>query len=74
VDAFGFLDPNLVVRGVHLIPAFYHGRTEEYLAPSIARPLSDEDTDWVYFYIAMYVYFSPHIPSFSHLWIKVLRS
>ena len=29
--AFGFLDPSRVIRGVHLIPAFAHGRTDRLL-------------------------------------------
>ena len=49
---FGFLDPQEVIRGVHLIPAFHYGRTREMLAPSrIARPDSDQDEDWKYFYV-----------------------
>ncbi|KII83442.1 hypothetical protein PLICRDRAFT_677051, partial [Plicaturopsis crispa FD-325 SS-3] len=28
--AFGFVNPALVVRGAHLIPAFHHGRTAEF--------------------------------------------
>ncbi|KAI6148981.1 hypothetical protein EDD17DRAFT_1493495, partial [Pisolithus thermaeus] len=34
LDAFGFLDPDLVICGVHLIPAFSLGQTTEYLGPS----------------------------------------
>ena len=73
VDAFGFLDPNLVVRGVHLIPAFHHSRNNQLLVPSIVRPPSDKDTDWFYYYVAMYVYIPLHILSLSHLLMKVLR-
>jgi len=29
--AFGFLDPDQIIRGVHLIPAFAHGRTSSLL-------------------------------------------
>jgi hypothetical protein len=50
--AFGFLDPQEVIRGVHLIPVFYYGRTCELFPPSrIARPDYDKDEDWQYFYI-----------------------
>jgi hypothetical protein len=52
-DPFGFLDPNVVIRGVHLIPAFAHGRTSEKLPPSIARQPSENDEDWIYYYVAM---------------------
>jgi hypothetical protein len=49
---FGFLDPREIIRAVHLIPAFSAGRTRDYLAASpIARPSSDEDEDWTYFYV-----------------------
>jgi hypothetical protein len=52
---FGFLDPREVIQGVHLIPAFQHGQTSDFLPPSItAQPLaSDNDEDWKYFYINM---------------------
>jgi len=53
VGAFGFLDPKDVIRGVHLIPAFAHGRTDELLPLSIARQPKDHDRDWVYYYVMM---------------------
>lgn len=56
-EPFGFLDPNEVIRGAHLIPAFAHGRTEEILGPSIARQPSESHEDWLYYYVAMQVYF-----------------
>jgi hypothetical protein len=54
-SAFGFLDPSLVVRGCHLIPAFVDGRTSDLLTipNSIARPLGETD-DWAAFYVMMY--------------------
>ncbi|KAF7293522.1 hypothetical protein MIND_01130500 [Mycena indigotica] len=42
-NAFGFLDPQDVVRGVHLIPAFNHGWTEEYLPKSVGRRKGNHD-------------------------------
>jgi hypothetical protein len=51
--AFGFLDPSQVVRGVHLIPAFAHGRTKDLLSPSITRPKFDHDEDWLCYYVGM---------------------
>ncbi|KAI6118067.1 hypothetical protein F5141DRAFT_1000156 [Pisolithus sp. B1] len=33
-DTFGFLDPDLIIHGVHLIPAFSLRQTAEYLGPS----------------------------------------
>ncbi|KAF7326218.1 hypothetical protein MKEN_00474500 [Mycena kentingensis (nom. inval.)] len=51
-DAFGFIDPNALIRGSHIIPAFEHGQTDELLPPSaVARPASDEDQDWTYYYV-----------------------
>jgi hypothetical protein len=51
---FGFLDPSLVLRACHLIPAYSDGRTHELLAPgpSIAR-LSGEEDDWAAYYVNM---------------------
>lgn len=53
-DPFGFLDPSLVLRGCHLIPAFSDGRTHELLAAgsSLAR-LPGETDDWAGFYVNM---------------------
>jgi hypothetical protein len=50
--AFGFLDPADVIRGVHMIPAFAYGTTSEFLGPSLARQRSENDEDWVYYYIS----------------------
>ena len=55
-DAFGFLDPDLVIRGSHLIPAFHSGRTYNlmpYDGPTVARPTNTKD-DWVNFYVNVY--------------------
>ncbi|KAJ7032929.1 hypothetical protein C8F04DRAFT_1221791 [Mycena alexandri] len=57
LSAFGFLDPALVLRGCHLIPAFAAGRTNELLktvSPTTARPLGETD-DWVNFYVTIWV-------------------
>ena len=50
-DAFGFLDPALVIRGVHLIPRFAGGRTSQYLGPTIIRKPSEDNEDWVNYYV-----------------------
>jgi hypothetical protein len=53
--AFGFLDPSLVVRGCHLVPAFAAGRTQTLLqtiSPTAAR-LPDETDDWENYYVIM---------------------
>ena len=54
-DAFGFVDPDCVVRGVHLIPGFAYGTTEELLGPSFVRQdlQLNDDTDWTFFYVNM---------------------
>ncbi len=49
--AFGFLDPDQIVRGVHLIPAFAFGRTAEMLRPSVVRHPDEKDKDWKFFYV-----------------------
>lgn len=53
-DAFGFLDPSLVIRKCHLIPVFSQGRTNTLLRHgiSIARQPDDVD-DWTEFYVNM---------------------
>ena len=52
--AFGFLDPSLVIRGCHLIPAFANGRTDQLLwrGHSVAR-LQGETDDWAGYYVNM---------------------
>lgn len=53
-DAFGFLDPGQVIRGVHLIPAFASGRGVSSLChgKTLARP-GEELDDWEAYYIGM---------------------
>ena len=57
--AFGFIDPENVIRGVHLVPAFAFGSTEELLGPSKARRKLDGAPngyhDWNYYFVNMYV-------------------
>ncbi|KAJ7586852.1 hypothetical protein C8J56DRAFT_1051158 [Mycena floridula] len=63
-NAFGFVDPANVLRGSHIIPAFVHGKTQEYLpADSVARQLQVisldkfvvETDDWKYYYAGIFV-------------------
>ncbi|KAF7296983.1 hypothetical protein MIND_00930500 [Mycena indigotica] len=54
-DTFGFLDPSDIIHGCHLIPAFAHGHTTQYLPKSMARQASEQDKDWKYFYVNMVV-------------------
>ncbi|EGN94895.1 hypothetical protein SERLA73DRAFT_155586 [Serpula lacrymans var. lacrymans S7.3] len=53
--AFGFLDPDVVIRGIHLIPAFAYGRTDEYLPPSITRQPNETNEDWAFFDVNIFV-------------------
>lgn len=49
-SAFGFVDPDDVIRGVHLIPAFAHGTIDgnsDYLASASGHLL------WKYYYVNM---------------------
>jgi len=52
--AFGLLDPSVVLRACHLIPAFADGRTDALLrhGPTVARPFG-EVNDWTAFYVNM---------------------
>ena len=54
--AFGFLDPELIVRAVHMIPDFHGGRVSHYLPASslmrTARKHEDQDgLEWEYYYV-----------------------
>ncbi len=54
--AFGFLDPDLVLRGCHLIPAFHHEKVEDedIIRTALARPREgDDQSDWRYYYVGM---------------------
>ena len=71
--AFGFLDPSLVIRGCHLIPAFADSRTSALLqtrGPTEARQMLGIDDDWASYYVGMYTFFlsicsgSTHSPNF----------
>lgn len=51
---FGFVDPSIVVRAVHLIPAFRYGRTKQLLGPtSLARGSGTDlsTDDWESYYV-----------------------
>ncbi|KAK7444353.1 hypothetical protein VKT23_015366 [Stygiomarasmius scandens] len=62
-DAFGFIDPALIIRAVHILPAFAYGKTSEYLpADSVARVYQSfengeynvEEEDWRYYYVNVF--------------------
>ena len=50
--AFDFIDPFDIIRGVHMIPAFAHGKISE-LGKSVTRRPTDDDEDWLYYYVGM---------------------
>jgi hypothetical protein len=56
-DAFGFLDPSLVLWGCHLVPAFAAGQTNNLLCTVslIAAWHPEETDDWANYYIIMWV-------------------
>jgi hypothetical protein len=53
--AFGFIDPDCVIRGTHLIPAFAHSSTDKLLGPSFVwewdRDTKHGNFDWCYYYV-----------------------
>ncbi|KAL0572623.1 hypothetical protein V5O48_009342 [Marasmius crinis-equi] len=53
--AFGFLDPEVVIRGCHLVPDFAGGKTDELLRAnnSVARPPGVTE-DWQNFYVMIF--------------------
>ncbi|KZP03324.1 hypothetical protein FIBSPDRAFT_1055351 [Athelia psychrophila] len=53
--AFGFLDPKEIIRAVHLIPAFAHGRSGDALGPSLIRHPREKDEDWNFYYVSRWV-------------------
>jgi len=52
-DAFGFLNPQDVLRAAHLLPGFRYGRTQALLPRSLARWKSEDDEDWMYYHVNM---------------------
>ena len=52
--AFGFIDPAHIIQGVHLIPAFHNGVTNELLPPSNTACLpSKGNVDFNFFFVNM---------------------
>ena len=62
-EPFGFLDPRLVIRGAHIMPAFADGRTTALLPKSLTRTGQNKreedesvhDTDYLNYYVNMCV-------------------
>lgn len=53
-EAFGFLDPSVVIRGCHLLPAFRFGYTKGLLPASNFYD-DPEQGDFVNYYVNQYV-------------------
>jgi len=51
--AFGFVNPDDILRRTHIIPDFASGRTQEIMGPSIARIDSENDSDYNFYYVSM---------------------
>ncbi|KIO20788.1 hypothetical protein M407DRAFT_219893, partial [Tulasnella calospora MUT 4182] len=51
--AFGFVDPDLVVRAAHLIPSFIYGKTDDLLTRSLYW--DSQDGDWENYYVNPFV-------------------
>ena len=56
-SAFGFIDPAVVLRGCHLLPAFKDGRTNK-LVTTIPQAITEAQTsgaedDWINYYVGM---------------------
>ncbi|KJA15203.1 hypothetical protein HYPSUDRAFT_194556 [Hypholoma sublateritium FD-334 SS-4] len=54
-DAFGFLDPDEIIRGSHLIPGFHYGSTEDLLKGNTVAREEGELDDWRYLYVNFFV-------------------
>lgn len=52
-SAFDFIDPSHVIRGAHILPAFYHGRRMDNETPRSS--LADDGNDWMMYYVGRYV-------------------
>ncbi|KAF7346657.1 hypothetical protein MSAN_01803300 [Mycena sanguinolenta] len=54
-NVFSFLNPDKVIHGAHLIPAFHHGHTHDLLGEGPSLVLDDEMDEWQYHYVNMFV-------------------
>jgi hypothetical protein len=49
--AFGFLDPDDVIRGAHLIPCFNKGLVMDLLLAAISKWDHARNANWQYYYV-----------------------
>ncbi|KAJ3544504.1 hypothetical protein NMY22_g2759 [Coprinellus aureogranulatus] len=54
-STFGFVDPNRIIRAVHLMPDFSSGKTNNHLGPTIARRPEEHDEDYKFYYVGIFV-------------------
>ncbi|KAJ3849778.1 hypothetical protein EV368DRAFT_12582, partial [Lentinula lateritia] len=52
-EAFGFVNASEVLRGCHIIPAFEHGKTDQFLI-GLARQENEDNEDFFRFYVNMW--------------------
>lgn len=53
-EAFGFINPSNVIHAAHIIPAFDHGTTDQFLiGRSVVRQDRNRDTDFFRYYVNM---------------------
>jgi hypothetical protein len=50
-EGFGFIDPDQVIRGAHLIPGFEHGHMDTQLGHAFGCATDDDNADFKYFYV-----------------------
>jgi len=51
--AFGFVNPEDILRRAHIEPCHAGGRTQEIMGPSIARCDGEKDSDYNFYYVNM---------------------
>ena len=57
-DVFGFINPDNVIQGVHLMPAFCYGCTSALLQRSIVWQVSKNNEDWDWYFVNLYILLS----------------
>ncbi|KAL5476569.1 hypothetical protein ACEPAI_3249 [Sanghuangporus weigelae] len=54
-NAFGFINPDLIIRGAHIIPRFSHGYSKDPLLPFPSRPSSFDHKQYKLYYVNIFV-------------------
>ncbi len=57
-QAFGFIKFNDVLYASHIMPAYVYGQMSDILPLSIFRRSNENDMDWAYYYMDMYILWS----------------